>query len=397
MLRIARSLLPALSSLTLVCLVVGCAATWPVVETEKKSEDEMWANTAEEGLSGDVKKLVQKGQALYEAGQFDGGVEAFKLASELDPNNVSVLASLAYGESKTEDYVDAVYALERAVEIQPDDKSLKSSYAYNLGMAGQIEKSEKVYKELAAANPNDAKIYKNLAVAYAKNQRLPQAVMAYEKALELNPDDWETWTVVGKVCRDANPPVLLPAIAAFEHIRNGHPDDEERMTAVHSLGWLYVQTNTDCRAAEMYKMVDEYSPLNKDDRSNYAYALDKCGNVENAIEQYYQVWRADTTDVKVLCRLAFLYKDDNQFEKSAEIAKQGLAVNPDQACLQCAWGKALEKLGKYEEAISKFELALNDSYWGSYASKQIDRQNKLIKIREMRKLQEEYNEDVGEE
>lgn len=393
MLRVARSVLFALSAFALVGILVGCAATWPVVETDTDTEEELWASAAEEGLSGDVKKLVQKGQALYEGGQFSEGVDAFKLASELDPDNVSVLASLAYGESKVGNYLDAVYSLERATELEPKDKSLKSSYAYNLGMAGQMDKSEVVYREIAVENPDDDKIYKNLAVAYAKNQRLPQAVMAYEKALELNPDDWETWEVIGRVCRDANPPVILPAIAAFERIRSEHPDDDERMQAVHSLGWLYVQTNTHCRAADMYQMVDDYNPLTKEDRANYAYALDKCGRLEDAITQYDAVWKADTTDVRVLCRLAFLYKDNNQFDKSAEIAREGLAVNPNEACLHCAWGKALEKLGSFEEAIAKFEQALNDPYWGSYASKQIERQNKLIKIREMRKLQEEYDED----
>jgi tetratricopeptide (TPR) repeat protein len=392
MLRAARNAFLALSAIAFVVVFVGCAATWPVVETDTDTEEELWASAAEEGLSGEVKKLVQKGQALYEGGQYDEGVDAFKLASELDPENVSVLASLAYGESKVGNYLDAVYTLERAVELEPDDKGLMSSYAYNLGMAGQMDKSEEVYRDMAKEYPDDPKIYKNLAVAYAKNQRLPQAVMAYEKALELNPDDWDTWETVGKVCRDANPPVIMPAIAAFERIRSEHPDDDERMQAVHSLGWLYVQTNTHCRAADMYEMVDGYNPLSKEDRANYAYALDKCGRIEDAIDQYDAVWRADTTDVRVLCRLAFLYKDNDQFQKSAEIARDGLAVNPEEACLYCAWGKALEKLGRFEEAITKFEQALNDTYWGSYAGKQIERQNKLIKIREMRKLQEEYDE-----
>ena len=393
MLRGVRSVLFALIALALVGTIVGCAATWPVVEIETDNEEEMWASEAEKGLSGEVKKLVQKGQALYEGGQFAEGVDAFKLAAELDPDNVSVLARLGYGQSKVGDYLDAVYAFERAVELEPKDKSLKSSYAYNLGMSGQMEKSEEVYRELAVDNPDDDKIYKNLAVAYAKNQRLPQAVMAYEKALELDPDDWETWETIGRLCRDANPPVMLPAIAAFERVRGEHPDDDKRMQAAHSLGWLYVQTNTHCRAADMYAMVDDYNPLTKDDRANYAFALDKCGRIEEAIEQYAAVYEADTTDVRVLCRLAFLYKDNDQFQRSVDIARRGLQVSPNEACLYCAWGKALEKIGDFEEAIAKFEQALNDAYWGSYASKQIERQNKLIKIREMRKLQEEYEED----
>jgi len=256
-----------------------------------------------------------------------------------------------------------------------------------------MERSEQIYREIAAENPYDDRVYKNLAIAYAQNQRLPQSIMAYQKSLEINQEDWEALEAVGKICRDARPPVLLPAIAAFERIRTKHSDDDKRMNAVHSLGWLYVQTNTHCKAADMYAMVDEYDPLSKDDRSNYAFALDKCGRTSDAIDEYMAVYQADTTDTRFLCRLAFLYKDADEYQQSADVAQAGLETNPDDSCLYCAWGKALEKLGRYEDAIVKFEraLALNDPHWSNYAAKQITRQNQLIKIREMRKLQEEFD------
>lgn len=393
MFRGVRSLLAILAVLAFAGMMAGCAATWPVVEVVSEDDDDIWAGGVEEGLSGEVKKLVQKGQAMYESGQYAEGVESFKLAAELDPENMSVLASLGFGQSRAGDFEDAVNAFEMALELDPKDKNLKSSYAYNLGMAGQMDKAERIYLEIAADNPGDDKVYKNLAVAYAKNQRLPQAIMAYQKSMEIDPEDWETLETIGTICRDAKPPVVLPAIAAFERIRAASPDDDERMKAVHSLGWLYVQTNTHCRAADMYAMVDEYNPLNKDDRGNFAFALDKCGRVPEAIDQYKMVYEADTTDTRVLCRLSFLYKDNDEYQKSADIAQAGLEVNQGDACLLCSWGKALEKLNRYEEAITKFEQALSDPYWGSYATRQIERQNQLIKIREMRKLQEAYDEE----
>jgi tetratricopeptide (TPR) repeat protein len=395
MLRGVKNLLSVLAILALAGFMTGCAATWPVIEEEVVEEDP-WAITEEQGLSGEVKKLVQKGQALYEGGQYAEGAESFKLAAELDPENVSVLASLGYGQSRAGQYIDAVHAFEAALELEPKDKGLKSSFAYNLGMAGEMERSEEIYREIAAENPYDDRVYKNLAVAYAQNQRLPQAIMAYSKALEINQDDYESLETVGTICRDARPPVLLPAVSAFERIRSKHADDVKRLEAAHSLGWLYVQTNTHCKAADMYTMVDEYEPLSKDDRSNYAFALDKCGRTPEAIDQYRRVYEADTTDTRFLCRLAFLYKDNDQYQESAELAQEGLKTNPNDACLFCAWGKALEKMTRYEEAITKFEQALaqNDPHWGNYASKQITRQNQLIKIREMRKLQEEY--DAGQ-
>jgi len=129
MLRGVKSLFTILAILAVTGMMAGCAATWPVVEVETDEEVDQWAVTAEEGLSGEVKKLVQKGQALYEGGQYSEGVESFKLAAELDPENVSVLASLGYGQSRAGEYIDAVEAFEMALEMEPQDKGLKSSYA----------------------------------------------------------------------------------------------------------------------------------------------------------------------------------------------------------------------------------------------------------------------------
>ena len=49
-------------------------------------------------------------------------------------------------------------------------------------------------------------------------------------------------------------------------------------------------------------------------------------------------------------------------------------------------------MNDYEGAIAKFEkvVATGDPLWSGPAAKQIDRQQKLIKIREAKKEQEQY-------
>jgi tetratricopeptide (TPR) repeat protein len=66
-------------------------------------------------------------------------------------------------------------------------------------------------------------------------------------------------------------------------------------------------------------------------------------------------------------------------------------MRPNSAAAFCVWGKALEKQGRYEEAMTKFRRAVScsDPAWTSYATKEIERQEALIKRREALEEQQE--------
>ena len=81
------------------------------------------------------------------------------------------------------------------------------------------------------------------------------------------------------------------------------------------------------------------------------------------------------------------------YSKAAAAARDGLALNGGEvAFLNYQWGEALSKMNDYEGAIVKFEkvAGMGDPLWSGPAAKQIDRQQKLIKIREAKKEQEQY-------
>ena len=91
--------------------------------------------------------------------------------------------------------------------------------------------------------------------------------------------------------------------------------------------------------------------------------------------------------------LAKIYNENKMYQKAATTAQKGLGLNGGEiAFLNYQWGEALSKLGDYEGAITKFEKAasMKDPVWSGHATKQIDRQLKLIKIREAKKEQEQY-------
>jgi Flp pilus assembly protein TadD len=59
--------------------------------------------------------------------------------------------------------------------------------ALDLTQAGKLDEAEAAYKEILAKSPNIPEVYQNLGYVYVQKKDWPNAVAAYEKALELRP------------------------------------------------------------------------------------------------------------------------------------------------------------------------------------------------------------------
>jgi tetratricopeptide (TPR) repeat protein len=75
-------------------------------------------------------------------------------------------------------------ALSLAVSAQTDKVAADSAY-----VKGEYKAAIEIYESLAANNGESADVYYNLGNAYYKSENIAKAVLNYERALLLNPDD----------------------------------------------------------------------------------------------------------------------------------------------------------------------------------------------------------------
>ena len=75
-------------------------------------------------------------------------------------------------------------ALSLAVSAQTDKIAADSAY-----VKGEYKAAIEIYESLAANNGESADVYYNLGNAYYKSENIAKAVLNYERALLLNPDD----------------------------------------------------------------------------------------------------------------------------------------------------------------------------------------------------------------
>jgi tetratricopeptide (TPR) repeat protein len=173
------------------------------------------------------------GDKFYENGNIQEAIKEFKLALELDPNNVNVHNSLGVCYGLQSDYDLAITEFQKAIAIDPGEYMA----LYNLGLvhllieqrdralayfldANKINgnnyevafQTGKLYFEAANFNksrvyleravelePESAPVYRYLGDCYAA-ARLPEAaISAYKKAIKYNPHDAAAMSALGKL------------------------------------------------------------------------------------------------------------------------------------------------------------------------------------------------------
>jgi tetratricopeptide (TPR) repeat protein len=153
---------------------------------------------------GDAISLLEKGvaldpnrpQALFTIGNandalpdFAKAADAYERFLKLNPEN-AWMGELKLGQDRLEleQYDQAVAALEQAAKAQPQDIKVNYTLAQAYQKAGQLEKAEATYENLAAINPTDAATYYSQIVKmYDEAGRNENAIEAAKKVIELSP------------------------------------------------------------------------------------------------------------------------------------------------------------------------------------------------------------------
>jgi tetratricopeptide (TPR) repeat protein len=133
--------------------------------------------------------LFTIGNAYDEQRDFAKAADAYERFLKLNPEN-AWMGYLKLGQDRLElgQFDQAVAALEQAVKGQPQDLKANYTLAQAYQKAGQLEKAEGTFKNLAALNPTDAgTYYSQIVKMYDEVGRNENAIDAAKKVIELSP------------------------------------------------------------------------------------------------------------------------------------------------------------------------------------------------------------------
>lgn len=143
---------------------------------------------------------LQLGRLLLRKGDFAGAAAALEKAAELLPTSAEAHARLGTAYQYTGRSPQALAAYKKAVELDPQNLEFPVTYGLLLGMAGQHEAGvAQLQRVTQSATNKSADPWINLGWIY-RNMTPPkvdEAVAAYRKALEINPQNEQAALGIG--------------------------------------------------------------------------------------------------------------------------------------------------------------------------------------------------------
>ncbi|MBK8575455.1 MAG: tetratricopeptide repeat protein [Elusimicrobia bacterium] len=216
--------------------------------------------------SKDARPLIMIGQIYQAQGKLEDAIESFKQAGRVEPKNATAFFLLGIAFDKLDDYESAAASYKKSILANPD-----------------LEKSSL------------ARTYVNLGGAQLRKGDRMDALSSFEKAIELNPSEYEIYSQ------------LMVIFIRAEHAKDGLDfmtevvkKNPRNALAYLALGGFYSQSASFDLAIVNWKKALEINPKLSQARYVMGVYYAAMGDKEGAMEQYRALEEFDLETAKQL-------------------------------------------------------------------------------------------------
>lgn len=333
----------------------------------------------------EVDLIYETAKQLMAAGQYEKASVELEKVLAADGSRLDALHDLGQCYGQLKEYGKAAAAYKKAVTANPGDVRLLTNLGYYEMRAQDMDGAMTTYEMILKNDPLNYEgnrwlgyIYEKKASRTKDKALYAEALTHYEEALKMQPDDVKTIgsmaKIYGELGEDAKSLEMYEkAIAASS--------EEEALALKAQLGKMYIEASNFEKAAGVFSDLVQVYPEKSAYRYNFGVSLIQLKKYDEALPQLEAAVTNDPEFCLAYQPLANCYENAKKYSDAMGIVRKGLEVceSNKQAGLYYEWGRSLEGLGRYDEAIEKFQLAANDPTWGPSAQKQIKRQEDLIR------------------
>lgn len=294
--------------------------------------------------NSEVYRTYLKGLFYIRKGNYREGLKALEQAKRLDPQSVYIRLKISSLYLNLGDLQRAEKELTEAKKIDPENIEVSVALIFLYSYTQKNDLFEKEYEffleKSHTVKPEDVNIANYLAQFYFYKKRYDAALKIYEVLVKNNPDFIEGYFWIGYLYEETGR--RADAIAAW---KKALQKDPEHAAVLNSLGYVYAEEGICLDEAEaMIKKALEKEP------ESGAY-LDSLGWIYFKKKQYLQAEEylkksiAQDKDPIIYEHLGDLYVVINNIEEALKYYKEGFSFFPDAK-------KLLDKIKQYEKTDS---------------------------------------------
>jgi len=235
--------------------------------------------------------------------------------------------------------------------------------------AWTYENLETLWTDTVAQNPNCWLGHNNLGDVLSKKGRVDEAMVQYQKALEIDPNDAQAYSNLGAALFQKG-----QVDEAIEEYQKALKIDPDLAQAHNNLGNALLSRGRVDEAIAHYQKALEINPNIAQAHYDLGLALFRKGQVDEAMVQFQKTLEINPNIVQAHNNLGNALAQKGQVDEAIAQYQKALEINPNYVQAHNNLGNALAQKGQVNEAIAQFQDALRLD--PGYA----DAQNNLAKV-----------------
>jgi tetratricopeptide (TPR) repeat protein len=230
--------------------------------------------------------------------------------------------------------------------------------------------AEKDLLAAAAANPKNYRAWFDLGFVYNQTNRQPQAIEAYRKSVEANPQVFESTLNLGLMLARANDPEAATYLRAATQLKPAARQEEGWYRAWLSLGQATKSTNP-AEAIEAFRNAAKLKPNDAESHLSAGLLLEQQNRLAEAAAEYQKAAQLDPKSSEALAGLVNAYTKLEQFPEAEAALRKFLALDPNNAAAHVQLGRVLAAEHKWDDATAELEQGLRAKPGDVAAEKEI--------------------------
>jgi tetratricopeptide (TPR) repeat protein len=354
------------------------------------------AEAAQSPQNNEVQQLLFLGDQYRSSGLPAKAAEQYRKALEMAPEDVDIYPRLGYALVEAEDFDQAVRVYQRYVDLRPKDCNSHASLGFAYLRMEMADQAIVAYEKALALCSDDPNAYSNLGKAYIAGGYEIEAIEAFRRAVELNPTDVLSYEKLAEL--QWNRKLFPEAIAIYEAILS-MPDhgksDQWVAWASGRIATGYKWAGAFAKAIPFYRAQLADDPTHVGAIKGLAQAYEETQQTDQAIRLYTDLIKAKSDTPGYYYHLADLLNEVGRHQDAIRVVKEGQKY--DEGCPAYGYyvtGIAYEKLGgvpNFKRAKREFKKCVDcgDPQLSESARKQMERQDQLIKIEDLKRKKAE--------
>jgi tetratricopeptide (TPR) repeat protein len=328
-------------------------------------------------------------RALGDAGQWADAIPSLERALGFCPEHVASMQLMAFAQMQTKHYGPSAEYFQKLVETQYDgviadvDLNTLRAYGFVLLNLSNWSGAERVYRAVLVQDPMNKEARERLVYAYDKSGNTAMGISLLEELYNMS--EGEEAAKHAKRIGAAYKKIGEESSAKEWYALAGGG-----VSGQFAFGLEHMKREEWAKAAESFESFLQGQSQSVSALKNLGICYDRLGRKADAADVYSRAVEIDPERRDILTALALVYSDLEKWSDVATVAGPAVetwaADEPGKGAMYYLMGKVYEKRdGDYESAIKMFQSARSDPAWGSFAVREIDRQQQLIAIRDSRK------------